>query len=56
MKHVLEDKDGEALESTGIICKVWNQCHHPELCQESCYDEDLVESIKEEYRKEGLLS
>lgn len=28
-------------ECTGIICKIWPQCHHPELCQEECFDADL---------------
>jgi hypothetical protein len=30
-------------DCTGIICKVWQVCHHPELCQKECFDKDLVE-------------
>jgi predicted kinase len=28
-------------EITGIICKVWPQCHHPEICQDKCFDDDI---------------
>jgi hypothetical protein len=24
------------------ICKVWGTCHHPELCKDRCWDEDLL--------------
>lgn len=27
--------------ATGIICRVWPECHHPELCQDACADDDL---------------
>ena len=31
-------------EFTPVICRVWaGGCHHPELCQEECWDEDLVD-------------
>lgn len=29
---------------TGIICKAWKSCPHPEICQEKCVDKDLVDS------------
>jgi len=28
-------------DCTGIICKVWSECHNPELCQSSCHDDDI---------------
>jgi hypothetical protein len=28
-------------EATGIICKIWDSCPHPELCQEKCIDVDI---------------
>jgi hypothetical protein len=35
-------------ECTGIICKVWPQCPHPEKCQDKCFDDDL-------YRERGWV-
>lgn len=29
-------------ECTGIICKIWAECPHPELCQDECFDDDIV--------------
>ena len=28
-------------ECTGIICKLYQECPHPSLCQDKCFDEDL---------------
>ena len=31
---------------SGIICRVWpNGCPHPELCQDECFDVDLVSPV-----------
>jgi hypothetical protein len=31
---------------SGIICRVWpNGCGHPELCQDECFDVDLVSPV-----------
>lgn len=37
----LDQDDGKPV--TGIICKVWGDCPHPELCQKLCWDKDLLE-------------
>jgi hypothetical protein len=29
-------------EVTGIICRAWQSCPHPGLCQTECWDADLV--------------
>lgn len=43
-ERALDERLEEAQEEfTPIICKVWpNGCHHPELCQEECWDKDLL--------------
>jgi len=31
---------------SGIICRVWpTGCGHPELCQDECFDVDLVSPV-----------
>ena len=32
-------------ESTGIICKRWSGCPHPEICQDYCIDKDIKQDI-----------
>lgn len=44
--HDLDEDEEESRETTGIICKVWNFCQHPEICQKSCFDKDLVRDGK----------
>ena len=43
LKIDLDELDKEKEESTSLICKVWPQCQHPELCKEKCFDIDLLE-------------
>ena len=30
-------------EPTGIVCKRWNGCPHPEICQDHCIDDDIIQ-------------
>ena len=31
--------------TTGVICKRWNGCPHPEICQDHCIDEDIKQDV-----------
>jgi hypothetical protein len=36
------EREGGDEEPVAIICPTWWEgCHHPEICQEKCRDEDL---------------
>ena len=40
LEQVQEEID-EDREACPRICKVWDFCHHPELCRNECWDRDL---------------
>jgi hypothetical protein len=47
----MNDEDESGPEPTGIICRVWpTGCAHPHLCQDACFDDDLVR--EREYQEE----
>jgi hypothetical protein len=49
---IVDDEDESGPEPTGIICRVWpTGCAHPHLCQDACFDDDLVR--EREYREES---
>lgn len=40
---IVDDEDESGPEPTGIICRVWpTGCAHPHLCQDACFDDDIV--------------
>jgi hypothetical protein len=48
---IVDDEDESGPEPTGIICRVWpTGCAHPHLCQDACFDDDLVR--EREYQEE----
>lgn len=39
----IDPDDSDDSNAVSIICPVWpGGCHHPELCPEKCFDDDLV--------------
>jgi len=43
-REVQNQIDENDIAASGIICKAWDHCTHPEFCEEKCQDEDLVDS------------
>ena len=43
----IEDIENEDENACSIICRVWSSgCPHPELCQDECFDNDIVRPRK----------
>jgi hypothetical protein len=54
----MNDEDENGPEPTAVICRVWpTGCAHPQLCQDACFDDDIVrERGAQEGATEGPLT